>query len=338
MQSTPVHASRLDADASSSSSPPPTPLRPPPPRPPIVTTSNQSVGAGPPPYVAPASAQWYGPFPRQHTQPPPPPSLQSVTVAQNYSQFQTHPPPSPQFVQPPAPIEGPISAHTHGTLHAPIPSNQPQLHLTQQTPHNAQNSFISLPGSPPTTQGLSVHAAAQVHIRGPASAPRPPPPPSIPPPDLLGEDDLPVSVIGVSANHVSLAPPRPPNPELLRIHTILAQKLQDALTSMSANSAETTARQHAIQRDLLAGGPAIRDEMGRLVAVRDVCRVVSGRMREVVRQAEGNLVEIRRKGEPEVDELVCSTSIVHNQSVTSLAPSASLPCFGAWTVGCCSFP
>ena len=82
---------------------------------------------------------------------------------------------------------------------------------------------------------------------------------------------------------------------------------------MSATAAETTSRQHAIQRDLLAGGPAIRDEMGRLVAVRDVCQAVSGRMLDVIRQAERNLVELRRKGEPEVDELVCSTTIVHNQ-------------------------
>lgn len=147
----------------------------------------------------------------------------------------------------------------------------------------------------------------------------PRPPPSIPPPDLLDEDDVPETATSTvaSAATAAAAPPRPPNPELMRIQSQLLQKLQEALTAMSASVAETTARQQAIQRDLLAGGPAIRDEMGRLVAVRDVCRAVSERMREVVRNGEGNLVELRRKGEPEVDELVCSTTIVHNQSVIS---------------------
>lgn len=67
------------------------------------------------------------------------------------------------------------------------------------------------------------------------------------------------------------------------------------------------------QADLLAGEFAIRDEMARLEAVRDVCRNVSSRLRSTVVQGERNLTELRRKGDPEVDELVCSTSIVHNQ-------------------------
>ena len=72
-------------------------------------------------------------------------------------------------------------------------------------------------------------------------------------------------------------------------------------------------RLRAHQTDLLAGQPAIRDEMARLEAVRDVCRNVAGRMRGTVEQAQRNVAELRRKGDPEVDELVCSTSIVHNQ-------------------------
>lgn len=72
-------------------------------------------------------------------------------------------------------------------------------------------------------------------------------------------------------------------------------------------------RLRAHQTDLLSGEPAIRDEMARLEAVRDVCRNVAGRMRAVVDQGETNVAELRRKGYPEVDELVCSTSIVHNQ-------------------------
>lgn len=73
-------------------------------------------------------------------------------------------------------------------------------------------------------------------------------------------------------------------------------------------------RLRAHQMDLLAGEPAIRDEMARLEAVRDVCRNVADRTRRAVNFAESNVAELRRKGEPEVDELVCATSIVHDQS------------------------
>lgn len=74
-------------------------------------------------------------------------------------------------------------------------------------------------------------------------------------------------------------------------------------------------RSHQI--DLLSGEPAIRDEMARLEAVRDVCRTVAVRMSGTVEQAEKNIADLRRKGDPEVDELVCSTTIVHNQCVAT---------------------
>jgi ESCRT-I complex subunit TSG101 len=77
--------------------------------------------------------------------------------------------------------------------------------------------------------------------------------------------------------------------------------------------AEDTARLRATQEDLLAGEPAIRDEMARLMAVRDVCRTVGARTKEWVENVESRLAEARRRGEPEVDELVCSTTIVYNQ-------------------------
>jgi ESCRT-I complex subunit TSG101 len=72
-------------------------------------------------------------------------------------------------------------------------------------------------------------------------------------------------------------------------------------------------RLRAHQTDLLAGEPSIRDEMARLEAVRDVCRNVADRTRRTIEQADSNVAELRRKGEPEVDELVCATSIVHDQ-------------------------
>lgn len=77
--------------------------------------------------------------------------------------------------------------------------------------------------------------------------------------------------------------------------------------------AEDTERLRAIQADLLAGEPAIRDEMGRLGAVRDVCRNVAGRTREWVDKVDAMVSDAKRRGEPEVDELICSTTIVYNQ-------------------------
>jgi len=108
-------------------------------------------------------------------------------------------------------------------------------------------------------------------------------------------------------------PPRPPNPELLRLQTAVHQKLTSELNSLSQALALDAERLRAHQADLLAGEPAIKDEMARLEAVRDVCRNVAGRTRQAVDQAEMNIAELRRKGDPEVDELVCATTIVHNQ-------------------------
>lgn len=82
---------------------------------------------------------------------------------------------------------------------------------------------------------------------------------------------------------------------------------------MSQAMALDAERLRAHQKDLLAGEPAIRDEMARLEAVRDVCQNVAGRLRTVVTDGERSVAELRRRGDPEVDELVCSTTIVHNQ-------------------------
>lgn len=108
-------------------------------------------------------------------------------------------------------------------------------------------------------------------------------------------------------------PPRPPNPETLRLHAAVHQKLVSELSSLSEALATDADRLRAHQTDLLNGEPAIRDEMARLEAVRTVCSTVANRMKGLISQAESNITELRRKGDPEVDELVCSTTIVHNQ-------------------------
>jgi len=110
-----------------------------------------------------------------------------------------------------------------------------------------------------------------------------------------------------------VTPPRPPNPETLGLHSKVHAKLTSELNSSIHAIALDAERLRAHQTDLLAGEPAIRDEMARLEAVRDVCRNVADRTRRTVQQAESLVSDLRRKGDPEVDELVCATSIVHDQ-------------------------
>jgi ESCRT-I complex subunit TSG101 len=97
------------------------------------------------------------------------------------------------------------------------------------------------------------------------------------------------------------------------LHAQVHDKIASELASLSQVMLLDAERLRAQQTDLLAGEPAIRDEMARLEAVRDVCSNVSSRLRNTVDQGERNIAELRRKGDPEVDELICSTSIVHNQ-------------------------
>lgn len=59
--------------------------------------------------------------------------------------------------------------------------------------------------------------------------------------------------------------------------------------------------------------------MGRLQAVRDVCQTVADRYQNTIFTAESNLQDLRRKGDPEVDELICSNSIVYNQLIDLVA-------------------
>ncbi len=59
----------------------------------------------------------------------------------------------------------------------------------------------------------------------------------------------------------------------------------------------------------------MEDESARLVAVRDVCRGVGARLKDVVSRTEGVVAEVKRRGEVGVDEMVCATSIVGNQWV-----------------------
>lgn len=74
--------------------------------------------------------------------------------------------------------------------------------------------------------------------------------------------------------------------------------------------------QHQLQllnSDLDRGEPAIRDEMSRLEAVRDVCRATGDGLERSVNETREWAQKLREREDPNPDEMVFSTSIVGNQ-------------------------
>lgn len=114
------------------------------------------------------------------------------------------------------------------------------------------------------------------------------------------------------ASHVP--PPLPPNPALLALRTRLHSKLSHHLHSLTASAQAELSKLDMYEIDLLKGEPAILDEMQRLQVVRGVCENVRDRYKVVVEEAEKRLAEYEQRGEgPEVDEIVCSSTVVYNQ-------------------------
>lgn len=194
----------------------------------------------------------------------------------------------------------------------PVPSSSRRTLL----PGQSHSSLIIPFSSPPLTGPDPIPPPPP--LSNPGHPPVPPNLPrqsttTLPHPNLLDED---AAVYDPPPPIAQAAPPRPPNPELLQLHARVREKLRAELASVSQAMTLDAERLRAQQADLLTGIPAIRDEMGRLEAVRDVCRGVATRLRDAVQTAERGVAELKRKGDPPVDELVCSTSIVHNQYVS----------------------
>ena len=185
-----------------------------------------------------------------------------------------HPPPPP--ISPPR-ITQPQPQAYHAAVQPPF--------LAQQ--NSGSQSYASQAPPPPPVP-------APPAATSPPIAPPPPvlrPPPSIPPPDIMdAEEDLSTVVPAPAAARV---PPRPPNPELVRLHNEVHARLSSELASLSQAMTLDAERLRAHQTDLLAGEPAIRDEMARLEAVRDVCTAVGTRLRRVVEDAERNVAELK---------------------------------------------
>ncbi|KAG8881094.1 hypothetical protein FRB98_004551 [Tulasnella sp. 332] len=250
----------------------------------------------PPPWAQAFQTYSQGPYtPSQQRQPPVPPQqpshdFQRSAQSQPSRQWGTPiPPPSPSTVLAPN-STGSSQASTN-----PYNPPPPQIYSPTPPPPNPPSGYVQSP--PPAT-----------YIR------------AAPPANLMDADnDVAISVSDAPTTGPSFAPPRPMNPELMHLHNTLHQKFSAELNSFGAALAEDGERQRAIQTDLLHGEPAIRDEMARLVAVRDVCRAVADRVKGTVKAAEANTQELKKKGDPEVDELVCSTTIVYNQLINLIA-------------------
>ncbi|KAI0736986.1 UEV-domain-containing protein [Fomitopsis betulina] len=224
---------------------------------------------------------------------------------------------------PPIPPHSPMSSGVQTVSNSPVPPTY-TLHAPARPidvggdpsprPHAADSPAPTRTSSPPPV----------VAPAAPQPPPMPPYAPHVEPSDILDAQDLPDMQGVASPVSEAPAPPRPPNPELLRLHGQVHAKLRSELASLQQAMALDAERLRAHQADLLAGEPAIRDEMARLEAVRDVCRTVAERMRGVVDAGARNVAELKRKGDPEVDELVCSTTIVHNQLVNLVAEDNSI--------------
>lgn len=140
------------------------------------------------------------------------------------------------------------------------------------------------------------------------------------PEDLSSTETSPQSLhhpdgsIASSSHHSSAPPPLPPSPALLALRTRLHSKLSLSLSALNSQTQQDLQKMDMYEVDLLKGEPAILDEMQRLEVVRGVCENVRERYRAVVEEGEKRLREYEARGDgPEVDEIVCSSTVVYNQ-------------------------
>ncbi|KAJ7452462.1 UEV domain-containing protein [Mycena galericulata] len=298
---------------------PPPPSRPAsqPPQPPNRPGQPPSL---PPKPLTPSQAQYapqYAPQPAQTPQYPP-----QGTHTPQYAQVGQQSSQTPQYSAEQTPQQAPSLDLGPGALAArPPPPLPPHPRADPGPPQYRSPPGYQAPPAP-WTPPREPQPPPQPHWAPAHPAPPPPAPAPQPIPDLLDEDAPAPNVLYApqpSLPGASPAPPRPPNPELLRLHAAVHAKFSTELASLGQALALDAERLRAHQADLLAGEPAIRDEMGRLEAVRDVCRTAAGRMRGAVEAGERNVAELRAKSAPAVDELVCSTTIVHNQLINLVA-------------------
>lgn len=123
----------------------------------------------------------------------------------------------------------------------------------------------------------------------------------------------------------SQAPPVPPNPALRALRTRVHSKFTSALTHLAHSTEAELARLDLMRVDLEKAQPAIEDEMARLEAVRSVCAGVRDRYAQVVGEAQQRMREYEARGDgPDVDEIVCGSTVVYTQLLDLVAEDAAL--------------
>ncbi|EIW60466.1 UEV-domain-containing protein [Trametes versicolor FP-101664 SS1] len=196
----------------------------------------------------------------------------------------------------------------------PVYAKPKDVTVQQPPPSRPSSSAPDYAARPPPPLPVERHASLPTSAHGTTS---PAPPPGGPPP-LPTKPGL--APAGATQPPRSTSVPAPQVQLNARTGSPAnLSTLAGELASLSQAMAIDAERLRAHQADLLAGAPALRDEMARLEAVRDVCRGVAARLGAVVGAGERSVAELKRKGDPEVDELVCSTTIVHNQLVNLVA-------------------
>lgn len=267
----------------------------------------------PPVYAKPP-----GPTPSRQTSsstPPPREVLPQYQPTRSGSMDPGSPPvpPRPGMSPPPAPDQAPpVPNRPYPQAMSPPPLAFAQHYSPAQSPVHAQPP-VQHSGPPFQPYAQPPYAQPQQYPNQPPFPPQPPPQPSlsVPRPDLLSSPNTEMAALPEDAPPV--APPKPPPPSLIHLHAILQPHLNAALPALKHDL--ESQRQALLERreDLASGEPAIRDEMARLEAVKKVCDVVVEKMGEVVSKGEERVVDLERRGEVSVDEVVCGISIAHNQ-------------------------
>ncbi|KAJ3799906.1 Vps23 core domain-containing protein [Lentinula aff. detonsa] len=228
-------------------------------------------------------------------------------------------PPPPTYSPPLAPPRPPSIASTSWTPQPP-PTFQALSAAPIPHPMPPASWAPSPPSPPPRIQSAPIQQSIQhrpmqsIPMNTMPIQPASPPPP-IPAPNLLDSDE-PASAPDPGP---SSAPPLPPNPVLLSLHSSVHAKLTSALQSFQTSLHHSLEHLRKIQEDLLRGEPAIQDEIARLEAVKAVSLNVGTRFRQTVEAAERNVQMLRNKGDVSVDELICGPTIVHNQLINLVA-------------------
>ncbi|PWN92851.1 UEV-domain-containing protein [Acaromyces ingoldii] len=238
---------------------------------------------------------------------------------------------------------GHLAPSASPTQHFRHQSMDPRYYqYAQPTPPNTsvyeQGLPVEAPRHPSTgprqpARSVSLSAAeagsSQALPAGPShlspNGPRPPPVPPVPQ-DFVETRSGSYEEVHQQMQNLNLAsplgapaPPRPPNPELLSLHARLHAKLTMRLQHLRNTLGESQNQLQLLNSDLDRGEPAIRDEMSRLEAVRDVCRATGDGLERSVNEAREWAQKLREREDPNPDEMVFSTSIVGNQLIDLVA-------------------